>query len=101
MRPISVRMPVAVTTAVRVPVGGGRAAEDHVEAIAERSLPGNRLGVLGDRQALAGQRRFGGLQRGRFDQPPVGRNGVAFLDEDDVAGDDLGGGNAAPRRRRE
>ena len=99
MRPISVRIPVAVTTAVAVPVGGGRAAEDHVVAIAERHLLGDRRGVLGDRQALAGQRGLGRLERGRFDQPRVGRNGVAFLDEHDVAGHDLRGGNLFGARR--
>ena len=79
-----------------VPVGRRRAAEDHVVPIAERHFVGNRRRVLRDRQALARQCGFGGLQRGRFDQPRIGRNRVAFLDEDDVAGNDLGGGNAPP-----
>ena len=50
--------------------------------------------ILGDRHALAGQRGFGRLQRGRFDEAPVRRNGVAFLDQHDVAGNDVRGGNA-------
>ena len=32
-----------------------------------------------------------------MDQSRVGGNGVALLDKDDVARDDLGGGNALPR----
>ena len=78
-----------------VPVGRRRAAEDHVVPIAERDVVGDRRGVLGDRQALARQRGLGRLERRRFDQPRVGRNGVAFFDEDDVAGDDIRGGDAA------
>ena len=84
-----------------VPIGRRRAAEDHVVSIAERDVVGNRRGVLGDRQALAGQRGLGGLERGRFDQPPVGWNRVAFFDQDDVAGDDLRGGDAPSLAVRE
>ena len=47
-----------------------------------------------DRQALAGQRRLGRLQRGGLDDPRVGRDRVAFLDEDDVAGHEIGGRHA-------
>ena len=83
-----------------VPVGRRRAAEDHVVPIAERDVVGDRCGVLGDRQALTGQRGLGRLQRGRFDQPRIGGNGVAFLDENDVAGDDLGGRRCCVARRR-
>ena len=66
-------------------VGRGGAAEHHVAAIAERHVVGNRRGVFRDRQALAGECRLRRLQRRRLDQPAVGRKGVAFLDEDDVA----------------
>ena len=72
-----------------VPVGRGRAAEDHVVAIAERHLLGDRGGILRDRQALAGECRLRRLQSGGLDQPAIGGNGVAFLDEDDVARHDL------------
>ena len=56
---------------------------------------------LRDGQALAGQRGFGGLKRGRFDQPRISWNGVAFLNENDVAGNDLGGADRSAARRRE
>ena len=42
------------------------------------------------------ERGFCRLQRRRLEQPSICRNGVAFLDEDDVAGYDLGCGNALP-----
>ncbi len=47
-------------------------------------------------QAFAGQRRFGRLQRGGMDQARVGGNGVAFFDEDEVAGHDFRRRNALP-----
>jgi hypothetical protein len=79
-----------------VAVGCRRAAENHVVAIAESNLFGDRGDRLGYRQALAGKRRLRGLERGRLDQPCVGGNRVTFFDEDDVAGHDLGGRNALP-----
>ena len=79
-----------------VPVGGGGAAEHHVVAIAERRVAVDRRRVLGHRDALAGQRGFGGLQRRRFDEAPVGRDRVALFDEHDVAGDHVGRGDALP-----
>ena len=47
------------------------------------------LDRLRDRQALAGQRRLGDLERRRLEQAPVGRDDVAGLDRDDVAGHEL------------
>ena len=79
-----------------VSVCGGGAAEHHVVAVAERSLLVDRPRVLGDGQALAGQRRFRRLQRRRFDQARVGWNRVALFDEDEIARDDFGGGNRPP-----
>ena len=79
-----------------VAVGRGGAAENHVVPIAERHVLVDRRGVLGDRQALAGQSGFGGLKRGRLDQAGVGGNGVPFVNQEDVAGHDLGGGDAPP-----
>ena len=94
MRPISVLHAGRGDDRLAVAVGRRRAAEEHVVAIAERRPPRDRRGVLDDGQALAGQSGFGGLQRGRLDQPRVGGNGVAFLDEQDVARHDLRGGDA-------
>ena len=47
------------------------------------------LDALADRQALAGQRRLGDLQRRRGEHAPVGGHDVAGLDLDDVAGHEL------------
>ena len=68
------------------PVSRRRAAEDHVVTVAEPRLSSDRGDILRHRQALACQRRLRRLQRGGLDQPRVGGNGVAFFDEDDVAG---------------
>jgi hypothetical protein len=87
-------MPVAVTTAF-LSVRSCRPAENHVVAVTQRHLVGNDIGVLGHWQAFAGERGLSDLQGCRFQQPSVGRDGVAFLDQDDVAGDDLRGGDAA------
>ena len=55
-----------------------------------------RLDLLGYRHALAGQRRFVGPQICRLDDPGVGRNLVAGLDKDDIAGNDVVGCNPLP-----
>ena len=55
-----------------------------------------RRSVLRHRQALARERGLRRLQRGGLDQPRVGRNGVAFLDEDDVARHELARRDALP-----
>jgi hypothetical protein len=77
-----------------VSVSSGRPAENHVVAVTQRHVIGNDIGRLGDWQAFAGERGLSGLEGCRFHQPSVSRNGVAFLDQDDVAGDDFGGGDA-------
>ena len=56
-------------------------------------IDGDRVDVFGDRQALAGQCSFRHAQRGRLDDPRVSRHGVAFFDDQDVAGDHVGGWN--------
>ena len=45
----------------------------------------DRGDILRHGQALAGKRRFSGLQGGGLDQPRIDRNDVAFFDEEDVA----------------
>ena len=77
-----------------VSVGGGRPAENHVVPVAQRHVVGNDTGIFGHWQAFASEGGFGGLQGCRFHQPCIGGDGVAFLDQDDVAGDDLRGGDA-------
>ena len=81
MWPTSVAMPVAVTTNSPVPRVTLRVHVDHVGAVAERGVR-RRDGVdaLADRQALAGQRRLGDLERRRAQDAPVGRDDVAGLD---------------------
>ena len=56
---------------------------------------GKGIGILGHWQAFASERGLGGLQCCRFQQPSISRDGVTFLDQNDVAGDDLRGGDAA------
>ena len=69
-----------------------RVLEQHVRAVAERDLAaGQRVGVLRDRRALAGERRLLRLERGRAEDPPVGRDDVARLQLHDVARDDVDG----------
>ena len=66
------------------------------------SAPGDRLGALGDRQALPGQRGLVDLQRGGAQQPAVGRHQVAGLDRARrrrARGPRPGARRAAPSRR--
>jgi len=72
-----------------VPVSCRGTTEDHVVPIARPSVPRDRRSVLRYRQALACERRLRRLQRGRLDQPRVGRHGVALFDEYEVAGHKL------------
>ena len=68
--------------------------ERHVDAVADRHVgPRDGLGALLDRDALAGQGAFLDLQRRRDDHPAVGRHPVAGIDQHDVAGHDLVGGD--------
>jgi hypothetical protein len=67
-----------------------RVHEDHVGAISERHvLAVDAFDALGDRHALAGERRLGDLERGRVQEAPVGGDDVAGLDRDDVSGHEL------------
>ena len=74
-------------------VGGGRAAVDHVRAVAEVGRRRYGLGPLGHRQALAGEGRLRRLQGGGVQQAPVRRNGVALFEQDDVPRHEVGGGD--------
>ena len=57
----------------------------------------DRVDALAHRQALAGQRRLGDLERRRREHAPVGGHDVAGLDLHDVAGHELLGGQQAER----
>ncbi len=83
--------------AASAPVGRRRGTEDHVAAVANALLVMDGDDVLRDRQTFAGQRRLRRLQGDRLDQARVGWNRVAFSDQDDVAGDQLGCRDALPR----
>ena len=101
MWPTSVAMPVAVTTNRPVP----RVAFVFMKTMSVRSPSGtfvavDALDALRDRQALAGQRRLGDLERRRLQQAAVGRDDVAGLDRDDVARDELLGRKLERARRR-
>ena len=97
IRPISVSMPVAVTTIAAGAAGHGGVLEEHVRPVAERDVAARQDGrVLGDRRALAGERRLLCLERRRAEDPAVGGHDVAGLQLDDVAGDDV-----ARRHRRD
>jgi hypothetical protein len=74
--------------------GHGRPAEHHVHAVAQRRRCRKGRGVLGDRLALAGQRRLGNDQRCRLDQAGVRADGVALAQDEEVAGHDVGGRDA-------
>ena len=50
--------------------------------------------MLADRLALAGQRALHHAQRGGLDEPAVGRDSVARLEQHDVAGDELFGADS-------
>ena len=88
--PISVCIPVAVTTIAPVP----RVTAVFWNSMFERSpsatsASGEGAGVLGDRRALAGQRRLLRLERRRAHDPSVRRDDVAGLDLHDVAGHEV------------
>ena len=93
MAPISVSMPVAVTTARPGALGDGRALEDHVEPVAERTGSGSVAASLA-RLALAGQRGLLDAQRGRAEQARVGADGVTFAEHEHVATHQFGAGHA-------
>ena len=66
--------------------GDLRVHEREVDAIAQRRVVGDGIDLLGDRDALAGQRRLVDLERGGAEDPRVRGDEVAGLDVDDVAG---------------
>ena len=94
IRPTSVAIPVAVTTNSPAP----RVTLVFMYVMSVRSpsgvsAPCHRLGALGGRQALPRQRGLVDLQRGRRHQPPVRGHDIARLDRDDIAGNQLRGGD--------
>ena len=89
--PISVALPVAVTTNAVVPrVTWVFWNTRLVRSPSAHLAVGQGHRVLGHRRALTGQRGFLHLQRGRGDDPPVRRDHVTGLQQDDVARHQLG-----------
>ena len=76
------------------PVCSDRAREQYVAAVADSDIAVERLRFLPHRYAFAGQWRFVRMQIRIFDQARVRRDSISGLDHDDVAGDDLLGGDA-------
>ena len=89
MWPTSVDMPVLVTSERAGAAGDLGVHEREVDAIAEGRVRRDGLDLLGDRDALAGQRRLVDLEGRCREQPAVGRDEVAGLDVHDVARDQL------------
>ncbi len=86
IRPISVAWPVAVTTNAAVPrVTWVFWKTRFVRSPSGVSPSGRVAAVLRHRRALAGQRGLLHLQRRRGKDPPVRRDDVARLQQDDVA----------------
>ena len=70
------------------------AHEHHVLAVAERDVAlFQSRGLLGHRLRLAGQRGLDAPERGRFQEPGIGRDQVAGFQREDIAGNDARGGN--------
>ena len=77
-------------------IGGDRAGEQHIAAIAEPGVAFDWSELFRHRHALAGQRRLVGLQVRHLDEAGIRRNLVTGLDQDNVAGDDVMGRDALP-----
>jgi hypothetical protein len=69
--------------------GGDRAAEDHIDAIAEPAFLLDHGDILGDRQAFPSKCGFRSAARSIGSAAHPRGNRVAFLDHDDVARDEL------------
>ncbi len=77
-----------------------RVLEDQIRPVTERDVPpGQGAGVLGHGRALSGEGGLLDLEGGRRDDPAVGRNEVAGLDQHHVAGDEVGRGDLLDRAR--
>ncbi len=76
-----------------LPGDGYRSHKEHVVTVSQRDL-GLRQGFyrLGDRRRFAGQRGFLRLEAGRIDETRISRDPIARLDLDEVAGNQLAGG---------
>ena len=72
-------------------VDDGGAHPCHVALCGERARFGNRIGRFGDGCRLSGQHRFVDPEIARLQKTQIGGHTLAYLQHDDVAGDDLFG----------
>ncbi len=79
----------------RAAMGGRGALEGHVGAVAQRAhvFGGQGFGLLGHGDGFAREGRLIHLQLRNLDEPQVGRDLVARLQQHDVAGHQLSGGH--------
>ncbi len=75
-------------------IGGDGSGEQHVVTVADAAIGLDRQRVLRHRDALAGQGCLVGLEVGALDDPRVGRDLIASLDQNDVARNDFMGRDA-------
>ena len=87
--PICVRGPVSQTSARARPRVTPVPAKIIDACSASGVLDVDRLDLLGDGKRLARERRLVDLERARLDEARVGRDPLAFADEQDVAGNHL------------
>ena len=91
MRPISVCMPVATTTARARPYVAAVPLKIMLCRSPSAASPDDDSGILRHGNAFARQRGLGSLQSDGLNHARVGGDRVAFLDQDDVAGHHLRG----------
>ena len=93
MRPNSVFIAVATTTASPVPAATLVPMNTMFSRSPERDVSGSRKSrLLRHRLRLAGQRGLDALERGRLQQPGIGGDQVAGFQREDVTDDDCAAG---------
>ena len=89
--PISVSRAGADDDAEASSVGDESAGEGEAEAVAEVGVFGDGVGVFFHRHGFAGEEGFVDAQAVAFEEAEVGGDAVTGFEQDDVAGDELGG----------
>ena len=82
--------------ALRAPLGDGAGRVRHVQAVADGDRGPGRVvleGVLGDGDGLAGEEGLVDFEVHGVEEAEVGGDDVACVEDDDVPGDELGGGD--------
>ena len=95
MRPTSVRMPVATTSARAEPAGDARSEEGEVAALGEGRVRGDRAASLLDGRGLSREGRLVRAQRRDLEEAGVGGDEVARVEHEQVAAHHLSGGEHA------